>query len=243
MSLSSCKECGHQISSSAAACPQCGAKVRRTSTFTKIAAGFFALVFGVAVLSRCEQSKKHAEAAEAARVEAQRVAALTPEQRASEATKKAADLATAREAKAKEDGLRWSYSERQDAMGRGNVKFASVLSLNKFEFRFPYQGRQQATLTLRKSPKDGRSAILSVEKGQFLCSPSSGCAVVAKFGDGKMMTFSASEPDSGRSDVIFINNHDKFVEGLKKVKKLYIEAKFYQEPPQVIEFDVSNLEW
>jgi hypothetical protein len=66
---------------------------------------------------------------------------------------------------------------------------------------------------------------------------------VAKFGDGKEVKFSAAEPESGRSDVIFINGHDRFVEGLRKVKKLYIEAKFYQEPPQVMEFDVSNLEW
>ena len=80
---------------------------------------------------------------------------------------KAADPAAAREAKSQEEGLRWSYSERQDAMGRGTVKFASVMSLNKFEFRFPHQGRQQQRLLCASHP--GRCVgILSVERATFV---------------------------------------------------------------------------
>ncbi len=34
MALTKCKECGHEISKSASACPSCGAKIKRTSIFT-----------------------------------------------------------------------------------------------------------------------------------------------------------------------------------------------------------------
>ena len=47
MGLVACAECGNKISDSAKACPQCGAKVKRTSLLTKI----FAVIFGFAILS------------------------------------------------------------------------------------------------------------------------------------------------------------------------------------------------
>ena len=43
MALIKCKECGHEISKSAKSCPNCGAKIVRTSGFTKVVAFFMVL--------------------------------------------------------------------------------------------------------------------------------------------------------------------------------------------------------
>jgi hypothetical protein len=48
MALKNCKECGHQISSKAKTCPNCGAKIRRTSLFTWLV---FAFVLAIVLSS------------------------------------------------------------------------------------------------------------------------------------------------------------------------------------------------
>jgi hypothetical protein len=82
MALVNCKECGHAISSSAKACPACGAKAPRRKTFlAKLVAILLALIGVVAVVFQNQATK---EAADNAAAEAARVAALTPAQRAAE---------------------------------------------------------------------------------------------------------------------------------------------------------------
>lgn len=86
MALENCKECGAQISSKAKQCPSCGAPIKRTSFLTKLAAIFIAFIVIIAVMGGRESSKR---AEESRQHEAQRVASLTPEQRAAEEAKKA----------------------------------------------------------------------------------------------------------------------------------------------------------
>lgn len=91
MAISSCKECGGKVSTTAAACPHCGAKQpeppKKTSIFTWIVTGFFALVVVqiVVVSWGADDRREAARAAEAARV-----AAMTPAQREAETMKKQA---------------------------------------------------------------------------------------------------------------------------------------------------------
>ena len=59
MALVKCRECGHQISTTARACPSCGAAVRRTSAITKLVA---ALIGVTVVVARDDPA--HAEAVE-----------------------------------------------------------------------------------------------------------------------------------------------------------------------------------
>lgn len=44
-------------------------------------------------------------------------------------------------------------------------------------------------------------------------------------------------------DVIFLNNSKKFINNLKKSKKVMIEATFFDAGSKVIEFDVEGLKW
>jgi hypothetical protein len=43
MSMTKCKECSNEISTEAESCPKCGAKIARTSLFTKLVAIFIAV--------------------------------------------------------------------------------------------------------------------------------------------------------------------------------------------------------
>jgi hypothetical protein len=242
MALVKCKECGHEIGKTASSCPQCGAKVKRTSLFTKIVTGFFALMFLSWLIGSNTRENQKAEEAKREAAEQVRLTSLTPEQRAEEEKRKAAALAAKIEAEKKSLGLTWNYAERLEPMGRGTIKWASISSVNQIQFDFPYQGLQRARLDLRIHPKYGKDVILSVEKGQLLCHLD-GCRIAVRFNDGKPQNFSASEPADHSTTSIFINDYSRFVNNLRRAKKLFIEAQFYQEGMRVFEFDVEGLIW
>lgn len=246
MALMKCEECGHSISKSAVACPNCGAKVKRTSLFTKIVAGFFALIIFSMIIGQqsAENGEKEKLSQETLQHQAEqaRLAAMTPEEREEAEKRRKEQEQEEFEAEQKRQGLRWNYEESQDAMGRGKIKHASVKSINQVQFDFPYKGAQRATLMLRAHPQHGKDIILTVERGQFLCSVS-GCKVNVRFGAGKPVTYRAAESADHNTTILFIKGYDQFVTNTKKVDKIKIEAQFYQEGSRVFEFDVSGLKW
>lgn len=242
MALVKCKECGHQISKSATQCPNCGAKIKRASIVTKLIAGLFALgIFG-SILGQCSSQNQKAEEAAQAAAEQARIAALPPEQQAAEKKRLAEEAATKQEQELRNLSLWWNYSESADEMGRGQIKWAIVNSLNEFEFDFPYKGPQRARLELRKHPKHGHDVILSIERGQFLCGIDN-CVVSVRFDQGKAQTYSVLEPADNSTTSLFIQSYDRFVTNLRKAEKVYIEAQFYQEGHRVFEFDTTGLNW
>jgi len=137
---------------------------------------------------------------------------------------------------------RWKYEQEQDAMGRGQIRSAYVNSLNQVQFDFPYRGAQTAILQLRIHPQYGKDVLLSIERGQFLCGIDD-CTVNVRFGTGKPIAYRAVGPADHSTTVLFIRNYDQFVRNIKKVEKVSIEARFYQEGDRVFEFDVSGLKW
>jgi predicted nucleic acid-binding Zn ribbon protein len=234
MALTKCIECGNAISKSASQCPNCGAKVRRTSLFTKLVVGFFALVL-LGMLVRQSLNDSVTPRAMPTTLGSQPAATQTPEQRA-EAER------VRREQEAISLGLRWQYEESSEQMGRGKVKRADVLSLNEVVFDFPYGGAQRGTLTLRIHPKYGRDVVLSIEKGQFLCGIDD-CVVAVRFDDGKAQNYTAVAPSDHSTTSLFIRGYDRFVPAAKKAKRVSIEAQFYQQGTRVFEFDITDLKW
>lgn len=87
MAMMECKECKAQISTKAEACPNCGAKVKRTSRTAKAALVLVLLVTGFGVYQSHDASQGREERIQA---EAARRASLTPEQRKAEDAKAAA---------------------------------------------------------------------------------------------------------------------------------------------------------
>jgi len=169
-------------------------------------------------------------------------ASLTPEQRAAEEKRRVEEAVAKKEEDMRRLGLRWSYEDSADEMGRGRTKTASIRSMNEVEFGSPYHRPQRAWLALRIHPKYGRDVILSIERGQFLCRLE-GCTVTVRFDKGKAQDYSAGEPADHRTTALFIRNYDRFVASAKKAKTVYIEAQFYQEGTRVFEFEVAGLKW
>lgn len=218
MALIPCKECGSQISKTAEACPQCGAKVPHTSLITKVIAVLFFLVFLIVISNAISPRKSTVPA----------VKPLT------------APVSTVGEQPNLD--FSWTYENLPDEMGRGTIKMAAVRSINEIEFGFPYQGLQRATLMLRSHPKHGKDVILTVERGQFLCGIDS-CRVSVRFDEGKAQAYTASEPTDHRTTMLFISNYARFLEGVRKSQRVSVEATFYQEGSRVFEFNSSGLDW
>lgn len=136
-------------------------------------------------------------------------------------------------------GKQWSYGESEDSMSSKTTYMASVTSTNTFEFDFPYQGTQRSTLTLRRHPRWGTDVMLSIEKGQILCSSYS-CPVRVRFDDGPSQTFSGNEPSDNSSEYLFIPGYASFTKKLQKAKKVKIEVNIHQHGVLVSEFDVDG---
>jgi hypothetical protein len=137
-------------------------------------------------------------------------------------------------------GSQWEYWTHQDSMGRKRSN-ASVDSTNTLSFGFPYQGWQHGTLALRKSP--GLDALIRIERGQFICGYP-GCSVNVRFDDGPIQRFLASEPDDHSTTTLFLlGNERRFAAQLLKAKAVHIEATFYQEGSQILDFNVEGLKW
>ena len=139
-------------------------------------------------------------------------------------------------------GAEWIYRERADPM-TGGIGTAAVLdSENEFELKFPYQGRQRAMLVLRAQPQSGRAVLLAIRRGQFHCRVDD-CQLQVRFDDQKPMPLSASPSGDGVSTGIFINNIADFERRLRAAKVLRIQAVFWGNGSQVLEFKVAGLEW
>jgi hypothetical protein len=135
----------------------------------------------------------------------------------------------------------WQYTEETDEMTGKKSFFTSCQSENILTFDFPYDGGSIFTLGLRKN-KDGRVIFVTVSKGQFLTSYD-GSSMRVKFDDEPPLNFSCNGASDGSADVIFINSYSKFVNKLKKAKKISIEPEFYQEGKQIVRFKVEGLNW
>ncbi|WP_157596112.1 hypothetical protein [Plesiocystis pacifica] len=132
---------------------------------------------------------------------------------------------------------KWLYDMRADPMG-GTVSLAAVQSSNMFDFDFPYQGTQQATLMVRH--ESGTDIILSIERGQFTCAL--GCSVMVRFDDGKTERWRAVGPSDHSTESIFLRRESSFMKKLKKARTLRIEAEFFQEGTRVLEFPVARFD-
>lgn len=134
----------------------------------------------------------------------------------------------------------WEYSEEIDKMTSKSTKFASIRSNESLNLDSPYDGLNYGQLVLRK--KEGLNIYVSVGKGQ-ITGEYDDHYVMVRFDEEKAIRFSYSEPQDNSSDLIFIDNENKFLSELKKSKKVLISLPFYQNGNQILEFNTSDLKW
>jgi len=136
----------------------------------------------------------------------------------------------------------WTYLADTDKMTSKLTYQATVTSLNKLNFDAPYEGGSTAAAIIRN--KAGKNEIiLSIDKGQFICDVSDGCAINVRFDNDPAIKFQGSEPSDGSSTVLFIEAPKKFIADVKKAKKMIVQAEFYESGLKEMEFNVDGLKW
>jgi hypothetical protein len=150
---------------------------------------------------------------------------------------------------------KWEYSKGDRDKMRGTVtEYATLVSGTVLRFEFPFNGGSVPKLMLMRTVgKNETSILLRVSKGKFDCID--GCRVNYKFDDGKVGSLMGmGSVEAGEGDLILL----RFVESnlaaaaartqqiparMKKSQRLILEAPFYGEGRQQMEFSTAGLKW
>lgn len=135
----------------------------------------------------------------------------------------------------------WTYASEKDKMRGGTNKTATVSATEPIRLGFPY-GESTPSLVVRQDAKYGFDIYLSAN-GQFLCRTYSNDTLSVKFDNGSIREWSCAEPESGSSEIVFINQAKRFLGELKKAKEVTIEAPMYEAGRQQMTFRVEGLKW
>ncbi|WP_145729871.1 hypothetical protein [Nitrospirillum pindoramense] len=139
--------------------------------------------------------------------------------------------------------LGWSYSSEGDGMTSKEVKLARTVSANVEDLHWPYGPNVGAVLTLRKHPRFGKSAYITLDRGQILCLSYEDCYIEVRFDDRPAMSFSARRPSDGTTEIVFIGEYPKFLKELSRSKSVLIELPMYQDGNRSWRFEVGDLTW
>jgi hypothetical protein len=139
-------------------------------------------------------------------------------------------------------GQQWHYNVSEEKMTGGLRRTAGVESTNTVEFGFPYSGAQNGRLILRTESRD-KDVMFRIEKGQILCTSYDGCTVQVRFDDDKPTSFSATTAADHSSDVVFLNDYNRFLAKMRKAKRVRISLDVYQNGRPVFDFDVSGFDF
>lgn len=132
----------------------------------------------------------------------------------------------------------WEYAKQIDDISGKPIYLAAVESTATVEFSPPYEGVQRATLRLQEHPRWGSAAVLSIERGQFVCAIK--CKVSVRFDDKAPMTFPAIVPVDRSTTSLILDDYRHFLPAMLKAHVVRIEATVFQEGTIVFPFDVSG---
>jgi hypothetical protein len=120
--------------------------------------------------------------------------------------------------------------------------YAEVTSDNELDFAFPYAGGSSGILMLRRRSRL-TDVMLKIDKGQFICNPITGARIEARFDEGPIRRLRCSEPRDGSANLLFLAPEAALVAELRAAHRLTIEAEFYREGSQQLNFTVEGLKW
>lgn len=145
---------------------------------------------------------------------------------------------TAKAANEKTNG-RWVYSADEDPMSGKTSYTAYVKSENTLNLDFPYQGEQQGTLVIRRSPRHGNDVFVTIEKGQIMCSDYS-CPVRFRFDDAAPVTYTGNEPADNSAETVFVPY--SIAKKIQSAKRVRVEFNLFHNGVGMLEFNVKGLD-
>ena len=139
---------------------------------------------------------------------------------------------------------KWEYRDYEDKASGKTASKASLLSENKINLSFPYQGFQNGTLSVRNHPRWGKNIYLKIEQGQILSIDGysfDNKYFLVRFDDGDVKKWNYVGSSDQSSDIIFISNEKKFLKQLTAANKIYITINLYQDGQYTFVFDPKGL--
>ena len=139
---------------------------------------------------------------------------------------------------------KWEYRDYEDKASGKTASKASLLSENKINLSFPYQGFQNGTLSVRNHPRWGKNIYLKIEQGQILSIDGysfDNKYFLVRFDDGDVKKWNYVGSSDQSSDIIFISNEKKFLKQLTTANKIYITINIYQDGQFTFVFDPKGL--
>jgi len=139
---------------------------------------------------------------------------------------------------------KWEYRNYEDKASGKTAFKASLLSENKINLSFPYQGSQNGTLSVRNHPRWGKNIYLKIEQGQILSIDGysfDNKYFLVRFDDGDVKKWNYVGSSDQSSDIIFISNEKKFLKQLTAANKIYITINLYQDGQYTFVFDPKGL--
>lgn len=125
----------------------------------------------------------------------------------------------------------WHYAAAATA---GTATHESRIdSLNSLTLRFPYDGKNHGSLTVRSQPDH---AVLTVDKGQILCYLAPSCSIKIQFDDGPVQTFYGRVPSDGGPSKVVLAPTLRFLAAARAAKRLRVAVSLYEGGEQVLEF-------
>ena len=134
----------------------------------------------------------------------------------------------------------WEYLERPDQASGTPVQFAFAQSDNEIaaEGAVP----QRATLSLRVHPEYGRTALVTLADGFFVC-PAKPCAVGVQLDEAKPQQVAAVLPGGARSAVILVRDPDRFFKDVGGASRPRMSTRLDDGSEATFDFDVAGLAW
>ena len=141
--------------------------------------------------------------------------------------------------------ISWEESTETDEMrGTTNV-WNYIVSDNRVDFDFPYNGGSAMRIDVRYMKQYGTDVILTISKGQFSGSAYSGDNYVnIKFDNGAIKKYYFNEPEDASSDCVFLRKKSELIKSFSTAHDIMIEAPFFQAGRRVFKFHVDKpLKW
>jgi hypothetical protein len=136
----------------------------------------------------------------------------------------------------------WSYNDQTDKLTGTITHSAIVVAKDFLDLKFPKNGGNNMVALFLREKRGKTSVQLFVSKDQFN-TDNEGQTINVRFDSSKMESYKCDKPDDGATTSLFIVDKKKFIENLKKSKTLVIEAEFYENGNQIMEFNVAGLIW
>ena len=211
MAMSNCRDCGAEVSTSAYACPKCGA----VQTRVKVAAGIVALA--IVALAAIPAWNTVAQ---------WRVAGAIQNALADKA--EALDKAT----------QTWSYDAPGIGLTRV-ATLSSTTRLSFAVAGEPKPVEQRVTLVLSRNQRENTAATLTIARGEFACAAES-CPLGVRFDGGDPFTFSTTSLTSRGPNVLVVKDYERFYAEVAKSSRVELDGPFNGDAAARVVFQTAG---